>query len=72
MSWDNIVTWILRYWIGGMFTLLFIDGINNILSKVASHERFNNMDRLYLFLLWPLMLTVWIYTFIKSRKNRNK
>ena len=62
----NLITWLSRYWLGGMITLVFIDWMNHLTAKKSLNERFNNGERIVIFLFWPLMLSVWIFAFIKN------
>jgi hypothetical protein len=68
----NLIMWLSRYWLGGIITLVFIDWMNHLTAKKSLNERFNNGERMMVFLLWPLMLSVWIFTFIKNIYTRGK
>ena len=66
----EVLIWLSRYWIGGLFTLLLIDGVNYLLSKYERSERFNNIERVWIFVLWPLTLTVFVVMWLISAIRR--
>jgi len=67
MIWETIVIWIVRYWIGGILTLGFLDIMNWVYAKnKAKDERYENSHRLMIFVLWPLMLLVSVFSIIKK------
>lgn len=63
--------WVSRYWIGGLITLGLIDGINYLLSKHGNSERWTNSERVWIFILWPIMAVVFVGVYILSWFNRN-
>ena len=67
MIWETIVIWIVRYWIGGILTLGFLDIMNWVYAKnKPKDERYENSHRLMIFVLWPLMLLVSLSSIIKK------
>jgi len=71
MSWGEIMMWISRYWIGGMITLMFLDTVNWITVKAnTGNERYENSHRIVIFLFWPIMLLVFIMSWIKQKLNK--
>ena len=70
MGIEEILMWLSRYWIGGIITLGFLDTVNWVMSKATSNERFTNMERLWMFILWPVMLSVFVFMFVLSMVRR--
>jgi hypothetical protein len=67
----EIIMWISRYWIGGMITLMFLDAVNWITVMAnTGNERYENSHRIMIFLLWPIMLLVFIMSWIKQKLNK--
>ena len=66
-----IVTWLSRYWICGLLTLMLLDTVNWMMNKATSSERFTNGERVVIFLLWPVTLGVFVFVFILNAIRRN-
>lgn len=69
--------WVSRYWLGGLLTMMLLDGINYLMyyDEEDNPNRFNNKERVVVFLIWPFVLSVFVVTFIYNfvtRKNKNK
>lgn len=62
----EILMWVSRYWIGGLITLGTIDVINYLLTKHGNSERFTNPERIWIFILWPIMAVVFVGVYIIS------
>ena len=67
---EDILMWVSRYWIGGIITLGTIDGINYLLSKYGKSERWTNGERIWIFILWPVMAVVFVGVYILSMFKR--
>jgi len=57
----------ITYGIIGFIVLLFFD----IILKGSEHE-LENLERILIFLIWPLMVIWFIFFLIKNYKNENK
>ena len=57
----------ITYGIIGFIVLLFFD----IVLKGSEHE-LENLERIFIFLIWPLMVIWFIFFLIKNYKNENK
>lgn len=57
----------ITYGIIGFVVLLFFD----IVLKGGEHE-LENLERILIFLIWPLMVIWFIFFLIKNYKNENK
>lgn len=59
----SILTYFL---IGSLFTL----GLDILAQKLETQSRFNTFERVFVIMLWPIMMVMFIYEFIKNINNR--
>jgi hypothetical protein len=60
------MSWIITYLMVGVFGLFLYE---KAVDYLESELRFNNRERVIVGLLWPIMLLIFIYHFIKTIIN---
>ena len=60
------MSWIITYLMIGVFGLFIYE---KAVDYLESELRFNNRERVIVGLLWPIMLLIFIYHFIKTIIN---
>lgn len=61
------MSWIITYLMIGVFGLFIYE---KAVDYLVSELRFNNRERVIVGLLWPIMLLIFIYYFIKTLNDQ--
>jgi len=61
------MSWIITYLMIGVFGLFIYE---KAVDYLVSELRFNNRERVIVGLLWPIMLLIFIYHFIKTLNDQ--
>ena len=61
------MSWIITYLMIGVFGLFIYE---KVVDYLQSELRFNNRERVIVGLLWPIMLLIFIYHFIKTLNDQ--
>jgi hypothetical protein len=61
------MSWIITYLMIGVFGLFIYE---KAVDYLKSELRFNNRERVIVGLLWPIMLLIFIYYFIKTLNDQ--
>ena len=61
------MSWIITYLMVGVFGLFIYE---KAVDYLKSELRFNNRERVIVGLLWPIMLLIFIYYFIKTLNDQ--
>jgi len=66
----EIIIWVSRYLMVGVIVTWGLDMINKSAFNLHGNEnqRFQNSERVWIIILWPLMVLVFIYHFFKATK----